>query len=118
MAPALALDPPENADLNDPCLPFIPEDDDKGRESLKEPPTVVGFKSSTIKSWVGIGVLYTCSLLVVGLIVESLLLVDAFEDNEHKEAVDPCDLNEAVEDVITTDMRLDGRPKINTVSNK
>ena len=55
---------------------------------------------------------------MVGLIVESLLLVDAFEDNEHKEAVDPCDLNEAVEDVITTDMRLDGRPKINTVSNK
>ena len=72
---------------------------------------------------VGIGVRYTCSLLVVGLMFTSLLEqvdepVEPVEDNEHKDADEPWDLKDAVDDVITTDIRLDGRPRINTVSNK
>ena len=39
---------------------------------------------------------------------------------EHSEAVDEdCDANEVVEEeACTTDKRLEGRPKIRTVSNK
>ena len=44
--------------------------------------------------------------------------VDVVELIEHKEAVDPCDLNEAVDEVFTTDIRLEGRPSIKTVSSK
>ena len=69
---------------------------------------------------VGIGVRYTCSLFVVGLMFTSLFeqVDEPVEDNEHNDADEPWDLKDAVDDVITTDIRLDGRPRINTVSNK
>ena len=44
--------------------------------------------------------------------------VDVVELIEHKDAVDPCDLKEAVDEVFTTDIRLEGRPSIKTVSSK
>lgn len=40
------------------------------------------------------------------------------EANEANELVDVCEANEVVDEATTTDNLLDGRPKINTVSNK
>ena len=51
---------------------------------------------------------------------DSFELLDVVEASEHSDAVEEdCDVNDVVEeDAITTDKRLDGRPKIKTVSNK
>ena len=58
--------------------------------------------------------------VVDGLGADSFELLDVVEASEHSDAVEEdCDVNDVVEeDAITTDKRLDGRPKIKTVSNK
>ena len=49
---------------------------------------------------------------------ESFEWLDVVDANEHKEVVEDWEANDAVEVVTTTDIRLEGRPKINTESNK
>lgn len=69
-------------------------------------------------SEVGIGVRYTWSLLVVGLIFGAVWFEEV-EVVEHNELVELYEDKEAVEaEDITTDIRLEGRPKINTESKR